>query len=395
VAAYIADLDFGQNPMTERSRLKAMAAESHLDIRQFIGQPTPDAVAGFIIHAAGLWLRQTGLLRDEILVGFLREALVSYNCVVEIGINELEQYNGFLARYGLEGTRMGLVTAKPREGNHPRLIRVNASTHPGAFRHPVIFEGVDAVLIQHPQVLLCRGEATPILTVPLSEVEVTDLRTDFFQKLEVTAVGVAGVGGNGGRVLAVTGGLFDDAYTDPTGFLFPGIRENPRLARNVLRWLCGETPAVSLEEATKAFRIIDRIERSIAGYMKSVLERVYPDWWTDGIPLKVRASASTRAEEERNQLPRHCYLDLVQWKEVADANWEHIEADWRRVGWGSNKTAGLKWFDELNDIRKVVMHPTKRAFGAGLSSEQLSFLRTLNAAVVLDLAHGAQPRYDW
>jgi hypothetical protein len=383
VPAYIADLDLARNPMTLRGVLKGAAAESHLDIRQFIGQPTRDALADFINDAAGLWLRLTGFLCDESLVGLIREAIErGKHCLVEIGINELEQYNGFLAPYGLQGTRMGLFSAEPKEGEHPRLIRINRPTHPGAFRHPLLFDGVDAVLIQQPQVLLCNGEATPVLTVPLSEVEVTDLRTDYFQKLDVTAVSVAGVGGSGGGVLAVSGGLFHDPYTGPTGFLFPGIHENARLARNVLRWLAGEKPTVSLEDATEAFRIIDRIERTIAGYMKALLERVYPDWWTDGIPQKVRVDASTRAEEERNQLPKNCYLDLVQWKQVADANWENIEADWRRVGWGGNKKAGLKWFDELNDIRKVVMHPTKRAFGAGLSSEKLSFLRTLKSQVL-------------
>jgi hypothetical protein len=103
-----------------------------------------------------------------------------------------------------------------------------------------------------------------------------------------------------------------------------------------------ENGLLNLEDLTEAYLIIDRIEHTIVEYLHKVLVRVYTDWWTDGIPLRVRIAAADRAEEERNQLPKHSYLDLVQWKEVCEANWGHIESDWRRVGWSGNKKAGLK-----------------------------------------------------
>jgi len=81
-------------------------------------------------------------------------------------------------------------------------------------------------------------------------------------------------------------------------------------------------------------------------------------WWYEAIPDGVRSKVVLRVEQDegRKGSKEGCF-DLLDFKDIASKNWSLFK---ELLGRGSgSKERQLHWIDELNDIRKVVMHASK------------------------------------
>ena len=107
----------------------------------------------------------------------------------------------------------------------------------------------------------------------------------------------------------------------------------------------------------------------MADFAVSTLKQAHADWWTDGVPVAVRKTCAERAEDEGNRMPKVAYLDLLHVKMIYEANWGLFEGPFAEVGWTGGKKRSLEWLLDLNEIRKNVMHPTRRHFHPGLVTE--------------------------
>ena len=185
-------------------------------------------------------------------------------------------------------------------------------------------------------------------------------------------------------MLALACGFYHDPYQGPFGTVFPGITgaDNLLFAANILRWLAGNNLR-SRDRTVEAFELVDHIERSFLEYMHRKLCAAYADnWWTEGIPVEIRKKCAERCEEEGNKLPKPAYLDLLDSKNIVDKNWQAFEQDFNIVGWRGGKRAALGWFTRLNELRKNVMHPTRRHFVPTLvAQEDVVWLRQLHTEI--------------
>lgn len=229
--------------------------------------------------------------------------------------------------------------------------------------------GVDSVAIQGPNAIRYGAAASPVLTLPVQRLQVVDQKTDLFADdwttPEISCLVEAPVGT--GAILTYSGSFFNEPYAGPLGHSFPGItgEANSRLAENIIKWLAGSRNQRPLTE--EAFQLIDRIERTLVEYTVRQLGTSFnDDWWTKGVPITVRQKCAARQEEEGNLLPKQAYFDVLDIKEILEKNWLLFGGAAETVGWTGGKSKALSWVKDFNDIRKTVMHPTRRVFSPGL-----------------------------
>lgn len=349
----------------------------------------------FLVNAAALWLPSDTLLHS-------REAVEAMHAVIGegkrlfVGLdpNTLGPLNSFLDRYGIEGTHVG-VFAKRHTTGHPRLIRITRADDARSFRDERLLEGVESVLIQQPQAIRYGGEASPVLTIPLEHAGVYDLGTDFpstWTSPEVTCLALSEGSDGIGGVLALSGTLFHDPYAGPLGHSFPGISENRRLAGNVARWLVAPADSVN-PRASTAFELVDRIERSLVEYVEITLSLTIDDWWQGGVPGSIRQKCRKRREQEGNQLPESAYLDLSDVPKIVTANNGTFASGAESPGLGELLAGTLSSLASVNEIRRYVMHPSRRFFsGRQVSDSQLSELRGVEASTLKLLQAARQHR---
>jgi len=113
----------------------------------------------------------------------------------------------------------------------------------------------------------------------------------------------------------------------------------------------------------RAYAILERLERKL---FKVVIETIKEEfgedaglWWYDGVPEAVRTKAAVRIEADQGKRgsAKEGYLDLLDFKDIASKNWELFKG---LLSFGSGKKEQqLRWIDQLNDIRKIVMHSSK------------------------------------
>ena len=84
------------------------------------------------------------------------------------------------------------------------------------------------------------------------------------------------------------------------------------------------------------------------------------NWWYEGIPQKIRTKAAERQEEEKGKGGREDYLDILDFRKIVLENWQ-IFQDVLAHGAGS-KDKKTKWIEQLNSMRKIVMHPAKAQY---------------------------------
>jgi len=358
-------LDLAVNRTLKRDRWCALASEIGAPLRECDRLPGDiDGMLDFVRSAKGLMLPHECFLLAPQLVDAITECVAAGRpLLVKVNPNSLDRLNPFLGRYGLEGTLLAVHDEAAK--SHSRLIELKRQQSPGAFHPHPLLDGVNRLVIQQANALRYSGSAIPILALPLERLLIVDLATDFpaeWTSPELSCLVLSPVAQNGG-VLALSCGFIHDPYVGPTGIDFPGITvaDNEVLALNILNWLAGHRLEPSGAAAT-AFDLVDRIERSLVEFAVNGLKSAFEDWWTNGIPLPIRNKCAQRREEEGNKIPKVAYLDLLDVREILEKNWRLFEKKLAAVGWGGGKKSPLSWFDELNDIRRSVMHPVRRHF---------------------------------
>jgi hypothetical protein len=105
------------------------------------------------------------------------------------------------------------------------------------------------------------------------------------------------------------------------------------------------------------------------------------DWWVDGVPEEVRKICATRQEEERNKLPKECYLDLIDLKKIMFKNWRFFDPIFCEAGTGKQgKEKNLEFMDEQNRLRRLVAHPLKAHLSEyEFSASEIEFIKTTDA----------------
>ena len=132
---------------------------------------------------------------------------------------------------------------------------------------------------------------------------------------------------------------------------------------------------LELQEAQtnqQAYAIIQRVERGLKEVVISTLQSHFDgeNWWYEGIPQGIRTKAAERMEEEKGKGERQDYLDILDFRRVALDNWQLFQ---HTLSHGSgNKDRKTKWIDQLNTMRRTVMHPAK---SQNISWDELARLR--------------------
>lgn len=133
------------------------------------------------------------------------------------------------------------------------------------------------------------------------------------------------------------------------------------------------------QTTTRAFQILQRIEQNlqvtILGELKNEFGPEEQGWWFSAVPKGVRKKVDDRINEEGGKKGgREENFDLIDYREIIEANWQLFEESMAR-GKGS-KDARTKWMVEVNDLRKPVMHASKGA-SLPITEEQLAFLEEI------------------
>ncbi len=131
------------------------------------------------------------------------------------------------------------------------------------------------------------------------------------------------------------------------------------------------------EEGTKEARTeLIQIETRLFEYIIPLLKGEHgtrnKEWWTKGIPKKIRSDCTKRWEEEDRRGTEEARLYLIHYIDICHHNWDLVKGvislDTKDTG---NKKACTRWIRKINDIRKVSLHP-----GHGtLSQDQVVFVR--------------------
>lgn len=382
-------LEHSSNSSGNSHDWQRMCEQSGQRVVAFGGTAIDHGFARFLDEAAGLVLASDTVLHNAQARAGIRSAIRSgKNLLVLADSGPTALLNEFIDPYGMELTsirvRRGEADADGNDG--PALIRIERGKYPGAFRDPVLLDGVDSVAIQQPSLIRYGGDAMAVLTIPVEDeaFRVEDGATDTLRTWTspaATCVAHGQLDGDAGAVMVVSGGVLGDPYRGALGDHFPGITANRRFAQNILCWLTKEQPIV-YDRPTTGFILVDRIERRLVEYVQRRLERALPHWWEDGVPEPIRVKCASRCEEERNTLPKAAYLDLIDMKRIIDCHWTLFDRAFASVGWTGSKKVALDWVLQLNEIRRTVMHPTRRVFTRGdVTEAQLAFLRHTDARV--------------
>ena len=112
----------------------------------------------------------------------------------------------------------------------------------------------------------------------------------------------------------------------------------------------------------QAYAIIQSIETQLKKIVLDTLKADFDgeNWWYEGIPQKIRTKAAERQEEEKGKGGREDYLDILDFRKIVLENWQ-IFQDVLAHGAGS-KDKKTKWIEQLNSMRKIVMHPAKAQY---------------------------------
>lgn len=111
---------------------------------------------------------------------------------------------------------------------------------------------------------------------------------------------------------------------------------------------------------TQAYELIRRIELKLKNTIIASLQEHHGSgdvWWYEGVPGDIRTKASTRLEQEKGKGERQDHLDLLDYRAIARHNWQLFRPILEFGGKGKEK--GTAWIAKLNEVRKIVMHPSK------------------------------------
>ncbi len=112
------------------------------------------------------------------------------------------------------------------------------------------------------------------------------------------------------------------------------------------------------------------------GHFRAIHGEKY--WNYVGTPdMRVKAYQRQQEEAPEKQLELDAYLDFIDKKKIIEKSWIPLNV-YFDIPLQGERTQGknLKWMDRLNELRRVVAHPHKRAF----KSDDLEFLEWIRKA---------------
>lgn len=140
----------------------------------------------------------------------------------------------------------------------------------------------------------------------------------------------------------------------------------------------------------RAKAIIDRIETALQKLVVDELVREcgVDEWWILGIPKKVRKKAVELFEEDDGRRgARERYFDLIDYREIAQAQWKVFEP-LLAVGTGS-KEKRTSWLNFVNEQRRLVAHASS---GTSVTIDDLTQLEEYERELTMRLT--AEPHAD-
>jgi DGQHR domain-containing protein len=126
-----------------------------------------------------------------------------------------------------------------------------------------------------------------------------------------------------------------------------------------------------VSEAEDTIRFIEtRVTEIVVSHFKKLHGNKY--WNYLGTKeMRVKAYERQQGDAVEKQLDLEAYLDFIDKKKIVEKNYDAVKAYFDIPLRGEKGYAkNLKWMDRLNELRRVVAHPHKRAF----KSEDLEFL---------------------
>ncbi len=130
----------------------------------------------------------------------------------------------------------------------------------------------------------------------------------------------------------------------------------------------------------QARALIERIEQSLQRSIIEELKREYGEegdrWWFDGVPEKIRKSATALFEEDKGDRgERYHYFNLIDYRDIVNANWNLLGGFLAQGSSNIKKERRTSWIVDVNEARKIVMHSSS---GKNVSLEQLQRLQSIN-----------------
>ncbi|MBI2683805.1 MAG: hypothetical protein HYX33_00180 [Actinobacteria bacterium] len=125
----------------------------------------------------------------------------------------------------------------------------------------------------------------------------------------------------------------------------------------------------------QAFKLIASIEKTLKTHVIETLRAEFdaeekPDaWWYEGVKTPIRKVARERQEDAGGDREVEDCLDLIHFRSIAADNWAMFK---ETLAYGSQgKDTGTKWIIAVNDVRKVVMHPSSDVEVSATTLDQL------------------------
>lgn len=161
---------------------------------------------------------------------------------------------------------------------------------------------------------------------------------------------------------------------------FPGALAGKLKALDHLdEWLKTRRPPELHEEL---FKLVTAIEGRLHLFIRQRLQQVFGQeesgWWIQGIPEKVRIECAQRRERDPRRQPLYDYVYLIDLEDILDKNWKLFEPAFQQIkGTIESKKAFLHRLVRLNEIRNMVMHPTRGVLIGALNQSDLEFTRQM------------------
>jgi hypothetical protein len=126
------------------------------------------------------------------------------------------------------------------------------------------------------------------------------------------------------------------------------------------------------------YELLRKIETTLHRRIRSTLVHRYgseeKNWWRQGVPERVRKKCAERREEDPDPVDDpYCYTDLLDLASILDANWEALQGEVGRLA--SNKRELIQNLRQMNEVRRLVMHPVR---GVAPDQEDFRFLTVLS-----------------
>jgi hypothetical protein len=183
---------------------------------------------------------------------------------------------------------------------------------------------------------------------------------------------------------------------DQLGCTHYGIEgaDNKIFAENLIHLLTDDDKSFNPSATSTAHSLIEQIERNYYDMTKNVLLQWKFDWWSE-VPEPVREACAKKKEGESNpSFPVSAYMVLLDYQRIWRTHWERFQPILEQAGVEGGKNRALAYFSKLNDIRKMVAHPTKMHAGSVIIVDaDLDMLRkeSQRSIVLWDLTNRLAP----